>query len=182
MYLCLCLCAYLQIQACLQSIVEMPVADRLKAADLWNEASLKLQQMLNEDSTSTSAASIKSEENIEKEVRERKTRISVSLLFIIITDFSRFGPMPMHSLHMSVTWFFASLFSILGLFVTFKFAVGLALPVDWTPNNQGVHWSQVIIFKNIFSVAFQKKIQNRIFFQYLALKKTVKHYDGEDII
>ena len=82
-------CAYLQIQACLQSIVEMPVADRLKAADLWNEASLKLQQMLNEDSTSTSAAaaaaSIKSEENIEKEVRERKIRISVSLLFIIIT-------------------------------------------------------------------------------------------------
>ena len=75
MYLCLCLCAYLQIQACLQSIVEMPVADRLKAADLWNEASLKLQQMLNEDSTSVSAAEvptayIKSEENIEEEVRK----------------------------------------------------------------------------------------------------------------
>ena len=82
-------CAYLQIQACLQSIVEMPVADRLKAADLWNEASLKLQQMLNEDSTSTSAAaaaaaSIKSEENIEKEVREGKTRISMPRCYLFL--------------------------------------------------------------------------------------------------
>ena len=29
----------------------MTVADRLKAADLWNDASMKLQQILNEDST-----------------------------------------------------------------------------------------------------------------------------------
>ena len=38
----------------MQSIVDMPVADRLKAADLWNEASMKLQQILNEDSTAAS--------------------------------------------------------------------------------------------------------------------------------
>ena len=50
-----------QIQGCLQLIIDMSAPDRLKAADLWNDASIKLQHILIEDSI---------QENTEKESNE----------------------------------------------------------------------------------------------------------------
>ena len=38
----------LQLKDCLSLIVHMPSEDKVKAAEVWNESSLKLQQMIND--------------------------------------------------------------------------------------------------------------------------------------
>ena len=71
-----------QIQGCLQLIIDMSAPDRLKAADLWNDASIKLQHILIEDSIQENTEKESDEtEKIEKSTISKTNKEAVSVSF-----------------------------------------------------------------------------------------------------
>ena len=71
-----------QIQGCLQLIIDMSAPDRLKAADLWNDASIKLQHILIEDSIQENTEKEANEtEEIEKSTISKTNKEAVSVSF-----------------------------------------------------------------------------------------------------
>jgi len=71
-----------QIQGCLQLIIDMSAPDRLKAADLWNDASIKLQHILIEDSIQENTEKESNEtEEIEKSTISKTNKEAVSVSF-----------------------------------------------------------------------------------------------------
>ena len=71
-----------QIQGCLQLIIDMSAPDRLKAADLWNDASIKLQHILIEDSIQENTEKESNEtEKVEKSTISKTDKEAVSVSF-----------------------------------------------------------------------------------------------------